>query len=154
MIKQLHNNSVIQCIQLMEKSLQYNQYEAYPENQRCWIQHLTKHIEEQVKENPHYIAVGDFDDGQLHGFLLASSFKNYYTQQYVMDVKDCIVDHSRNSVYTVTRLFDHMIDHTEHHGGMYWRADTIRTGDAGIKYVEFLAKKYNAIPFHGVHGRV
>ena len=91
MIKQLHNNSVIQCINLMEKSLQHNQYEAYPENQRCWIQHLTKHIEEQVKGNPHYIAVGDFDDDQLHGFLLVSQSRSMWSN-------------SRVTVYTLLRL--------------------------------------------------
>ena len=58
----------------------------------------------------------------MQGFMLCSAFKNYYTQQWVMDVKDCIVDHDNSNLYTVKRMFDHMMDHIQEHGGKHWRA--------------------------------
>ena len=104
------------------------------------------------KNDPKYIAIGDFEGEWLKGFLLASAYRNYYTQELVMDVKDCIVNPEVNNVYTVTRLFNFMIDHLEYHGGRYWRADSIASSSP--EYVEFLKKKYNAVPFHGVHGEI
>ncbi|MDC3283279.1 hypothetical protein OAV41_01765 [Planctomycetota bacterium] len=155
MIKLIEDNQIYECIQLMHKSTQDNNYQPYDRNERCWIEHLSKHIAEQGKGDPRYLAIGDYaSDGSLRGFMLASAFMNFYTQEWVMDVVDCIVNHDYNNTFTVTRLFNYMIDHVEKHGGNHWRADSIRAGDKAIEYTEFLAKKYNAIPFHGVHGRV
>ena len=143
-----------ECVQLMHKSTQDNNYQPYDRNERCWMQHLAKHIQEQAEQNPRYLAIGDYSNDTLRGFMLASAFRNFYTNEMVMDVKDCIVNHDFNNSFTVTRLFNYMIDHVQKHGGTHWRADSIRAGDKALEYTEFLAKKYNAIPFHGVHGRV
>lgn len=151
MIKTLEDNDVCQVINLMNHSIKNNDYNPYPKNERCWIQHLLAHIE-MCKDDPKYIAIGDFEDKWLKGFLLASAYRNYYTQELVMDVKDCIVNPEVNNVYTVTRLFNFMINHLEYHGGRYWRADSIASSSP--EYVEFLKKKYNAVPFHGVHGEI
>jgi len=154
MIRKLEDNDVVKAIQLMDSSTQQNNYEPYARNERCWIQHLTTHIEEQKANDPRFIAIGDYDKETLKGFMLASAFQCYYTQEWVMDVKDCIVDNNYNNVFTVTRLFNYMIAHVKEHGGKHWRADSIRANDKSIEYTEFLKKKYNAIPFHGVHGMV
>jgi len=155
MIKLIEDNMMYSCIQLMHKSTQDNNYQPYERNERCWIQHLGKHIEEQANNNPRFIAIGDYTDtGELKGFMLASAFQTYYTNEMVMDVKDCIVNHDYNNSFTVSRLFNYMIDHVKRHGGSHWRADSIRAGDKAVEYTEFLAKKYNAKPFHGVHGRI
>jgi hypothetical protein len=155
MIKLIEDNNLYECIQLMQKSLEEMEFHLYERNERLWIQHLSKHVEEQAKGDPRFLAIGDYaNDGALRGFMLASAFKNFYNHDYVMDVKDCITDKDYNNAFTATRLFNHMIKHVEQHGGTYWRADTIRAGKEANKYIEFLMKKYNATPFHGVHGKV
>jgi len=155
MIKLIEDNDMYECVQLMQKSTQDNNYQPYDRNERVWMQHLARHIEEQAANNPLYLAIGDYaSDESLRGFMLASAYNNFYTKEYVMDVKDCIVNHDYNNAFTVTRLFNYMIDHVQRHGGIHWRADSIRAGDKALEYTEFLAKKYNATPFHGVHGRV
>ena len=144
-----------ECIKLMHKSTEDNNYKAYDRNERCWIQHLAHHIEKQKENSPYYLAIGDYaSDNSLRGFMLASAFQTFYTEEYVMDVKDCIVNQDYNNAFTVTRLFNYMVDHIRKHGGTHWRADSIRTSNKAFEYTEFLAKKYNATPFYGVHGRV
>ena len=165
MIKLLEDNMMSACIQLMLDTMDTNDAQLdnedehdqppYERNERSWILHLSKHIEEQNSGNPNYLAIGEFsDEGELKGFMLASSFINYYSQDVVMDVKDCIVNHKLNTVFIATRLFDYMIDHVRKHGGTHWRADSIRSNKQAVKYTKFLAKKYDAIPFYGVHGRI
>jgi len=155
MIKKLEDNNMCECIKLMQKSTEDNDYKPYDRNERCWIQHLAHHIEKQVENNPLYLAIGDYaSDKSLRGFMLASAFQTFYTQEYVMDVKDCIVNQEYNNVFTVTRLFNYMTDHVRKHGGTHWRADSIRTSNKAFEYTKFLAKKYNATPIYGVHGKV
>jgi hypothetical protein len=156
MIIEITDNLVKECIDLMSISYSQNEYSPYDYNERCWIEHLTNHVKEQGLGNPRYLAIADYDEkkGYIKGFMLASAFVNFYTQEWVMDVKDCIVDHDYNNAFTVTRLFNHMIAHTKAHGGSLWRADSIRANDKAEEYTEFLKKKYNAVPFHGVHGRI
>jgi len=156
MVELLYDNHVVECIQLMNKSVQDNNYEPYGRNERIWIENLCKHIDEQLKNNPMYLALGVWDDktGELRGFMLASAFQNYYTQEWVMDVKDCIVNHDRRNGFIVKQLFDAMIEHVKNHGGSYWRADSIRAADKAEEYTKFLQKNYDAIPFSGVHGKI
>lgn len=154
MIVLLTDNMMTECIHLMETSVSQNDYKPYGKNERCWIEHLGKHIKEQGEGNPRFLAIADYDTEKqyIKGFMLASAFVNYYTQEWVMDVKDCIVDVEYRNAFTVARLFDAMIDHTKKHGGKYWRADSIRDPEKAKEYSEFLQRKYKAIPFHGVHG--
>ena len=153
MIKQIEDNNLVECINLMRKSCKDNDYGVYDYNELTWISHLANHVAN--RNDPNFVVIGDYtEEGTLRGFLLASTFRNFYTQELVMDVKDCIVDHDFNNAFTVTRLFNHMIDHVKQHGGKHWRADSLRAGDKAIEYTEFLAKKYNARPFYGVHGSV
>ena len=150
MIRGLGHNDTVECIELMNK---YSFHAHYERDEAYWIQHLIQHIVEANKGNPHYLAIGDWDsDGYLNGFMLGGSFKNYYNQAYVMDVKDCIIEEEKFSPRVAIRLFDAMIEHTKKHGGMHWRADSIRDGKAGLDYCKFLNKKYNAHIHHGVRG--
>lgn len=155
MIKKLDDNMVLPCILLMHKLVsENNNYEEYARNERSWTQHLCEHINKHY-DNPRYLAIGDFTEaGELKGFMLASAFVNYYSEEWVMDVKDCIVNTDNQNVFTVSRLFDYMINHVKQHGGSLWRADSIRVGNKAKEYIEFLQKKYNATPFYGVHGRI
>ena len=149
MIKILEDNNVLDCILLMDKSRKDNDYGPYSDNERVWIEHLTHHI-----KDPHCLAIGDFDGDELRGFMLCSTFRNFYTHELVSDVKDCIVDQNRNNVFTVTRLFNAMIAASKEAGIKTWRADSLRASDKADEYVEFLSRKYNARPFRGVHGTI
>lgn len=156
MIVLLTDNMICECIDLMNVSVSQNDYQPYGRNERHWIQHLLTHVDEQSRGNPKYLAIADVCPERhfIKGFMLASAFSNYYTNEWVMDVKDCIVDAEYRNAFTVTRLFDAMINHVKEHGGKFWRADSIRDPEKSKEYTEFLQKKYNAVPFHGVHGTV
>ena len=156
MIVYINDNMMCECIDLMRKSTEDNEYTPYERNERCWIEHLSSHIREQGMGNPRFLAIADVDNEcqYIQGFMLASAFQNYYTQEWVMDVKDCIVDHDYRNGRVVKRLFDFMIDHVKTQGGRYWRADSIRANDKAEEYTQFLQRLYNAIPFHGVHGEI
>ena len=156
MIVYINDNMMMECLRLMEKSCEDNDYAPYEENQRCWIDHFSYHVREQKQGNAKFLAIADVDVDRdlIKGFMIASAFSNYYTQEMVMDVKDCIVDHDYQNGRIVKRLFDHMLDHVKQHGGKYWRADSIRAGDKAEEYCKFLQKLYGAIPFSGVHGKV
>ena len=139
----------------MKQSTEDNLYEPYEYNEAFWIQHLVTHIIKVQEDNPHYVAFGDFDEtDDLQGFLIGSTFKNYYDQMYVMDVKDCIVDKTKMNAFVVTRLFDAMFEHVKSHGGIYWRADSIHHSSDTLRYSEFLAKKYNGHLHVGVKGKL
>ena len=156
MIVYIHDNMILECMDLMHKSTDDNDYQPYDRNERCWVEHFTTHVREQKKGNPKFLAIADVDRDKdcIRGFLLASAFQNYYTQEWVMDVKDCIVDHDYHNARTVIRLFNAMFDHMRQHGGSHWRADSIRAHDKAVEYTEFLQKKFGAIPFAGVHGKL
>ena len=154
MIEKINDNMIMDCLRLMDKSTTDNDYQPYNRNERCWLEHLSNHVKEQGLGNPLFIAIADIVEGELRGFMLASAFQNYYTQEWVMDVKDCIVNHDNNNARTVIRLFDYMIEHVKTHGGKHWRADSIRSNDKAEEYVQFLLKRYNAVPFSGVHGKI
>ena len=150
MIRGLTHNDAVECINLMNK---YSYHAHYERNETMWIQHFLHHIVEANKGNPHYLAIGDWDkDEYLNGFLIGGSFKNYYNQSYVFDVKDCILEEEKFPARSALRLFNYMTEHVKKHGGKHWRADSIRDGDAGKQYCEFLSKKYNAKLHHGVRG--
>ena len=92
-------------------------------NEARWIKHFLNHVEEGQK-NPHYFTRGSWDGDKLTGFFIASTFENYYTRQWTMDVKDCIVDEDgRNTAFIVKQFYDEMFKHMAEHGGKYWRAE-------------------------------
>ena len=132
----------------------YSYHAHYERDEAAWIEHLLQHIKEANKNNPHYIAIGDFHNEHfLAGFLLGSTFSNYYNKKYVMDFKDVILEEDfKQPVKAAIRLFDAAIAHTKQHKGTHWRADSVRTGDDGFKYVKFLNKKYGATIHYGVRG--
>lgn len=156
MIVYINDNMILECMEMMHKSVEDNNYSAYDRNERCWVEHFTTHVREQNLGNPKYLAIADVDRDKdvILGFMLASAFQNYYTQEWVMDVKDCIVDHDYHNAKTVIRLFNAMFDHMREHGGKLWRADSIRAGDKAEEYCLFLQKKYGGQPFMGVHGKL
>ena len=156
MITYITDNMITECIRLMEKSCEDNDYQPYDKNERCWIEHFLLHVREQNLGNPRYLAIADIDVDKdyMKGFILASAFQNYYTQEWVMDVKDCIVDHDYRNGRTVIRLFETMFDHMRQHGGTLWRADSIRDPANAEMYCKFLERKFNAVPFMGVHGKL
>lgn len=153
MIKLIEDNNVYEAVQLMDKSTKDNNYFGYDRNERVWIQYFLGLVERQRDGDPHVLVIGDYtDEGKLRGFLSACTFKNYYTKQWVMDVKDCIVDHDFNNAYVVYRLFDAMIDHVKKHGGKHWRADSVRGEQEALDYGRFLQRRYNAALHVSVRG--
>lgn len=151
MIRKLEDNDVFEAIQLMDKSTKDNSYFGYHRNEAVWIKYFVGLVEKQ-KETPHVIVLGDYIDGQLRGFLSAETFNNYYNNEWVMDVKDCIVDHDYNNAFTIYRLFDAMIAHTKEYGGKHWRADSIRSEQEAMDYGRFLQHRYNAAIHVSVRG--
>ena len=146
MIKLIEDNDVFECIKLMNKSTIDNNYFGYDRNEAIWIEFFLSLVKRQKDKDPHVFVIGDYDiNSNLNGFLTASTFSNYYTKEYVMDVKDCIVDHdNKNNGKVVYRMFDAMIDHVKKHGGKHWRADSIRGEEEAMKYGKFLQKRYNS----------
>ena len=154
MLKRIEDNMMVDCINLMNKSYEDNDYIGYNKNERTWIEHLIKHVT-MARDDAKYIAIADVDtDGTMKGFMLCSAFKNYYTQQWVMDVKDCIVDHDNSNLYTVKRMFDYMMGHIKEHGGKHWRADSIRAFQDCERYADFLKRFYNAEASLSMRGEV
>lgn len=149
MIRMLTHNDTVQCINLMDR---YSHHAHYERDEAAWIQVLINHIVESNKGNPHFLAIGDFDGDTLNGFMTCSSFKNSYNNAYVMDVRDCILDEDKRPLHTAIRLFNTMMDHVKKHGGIHWRADSIRDGEEGKKYCDFLVRKYGAKLHHNVRG--
>jgi len=153
MIKRLEDNNVFEAIQLMNKSTQENSYNNYTRNEANWISFLINMIDKQ-KDNPNYLAIGNYKDNKLTGFLLAHTFISHYNNDPIMDVKDCIVDSDNSNAYTVIQLFDSMIEHIRKHKGKRWRADSIRNQEDTWKYAKLLKLKYNAELFYSAHGNV
>lgn len=150
MLRLLTNNDVVKVINLMDKSCTGNSFHGYDRDEAVWTSFFLSVLAKQSQQDPNYIAVGYFDESDtLKGFLLASTFNNYYTNEPIMDVKDCIVDPSNKmNAKVVASLFDYMIYHTKKVGGKQWRADSIHEYDESKRYVEFLNKRYNcAIQF-------
>lgn len=152
MIKLIEDNDVFEAIKLMNKSTEENTYGGYERNEAIWISFFLNIVAKQKENNPHYIAIGDYKDNKLIGFLLASTFKSYYNNIYTMDVKDCIVNKDTATPFTVTKLFDSMINHVKIHGGSRWRADSIRMIEHSENYVNLLKLKYGAEAYYSAHG--
>jgi len=150
MLRLLNNNDVVKVINLMDKTGNSDYYHGYHRDEAIWTAYFINILSQQVQGDANYLALGYFNKEKiLKGFMLASTFNNYYTNEPIMDVKDCIVDPDNPfNAKIVISLFDYMIYHTKKHGGKQWRADSIHTYDQSKKYVEFLHKKYNcAIQF-------
>jgi len=152
MIKLIEDNDVFEAIQLMNKSTKENTYGGYERNEAIWISFFLNIVAKQKEGNPHYLAIGEYKDNRLIGFLLASTYQSYYNNQYTMDVKDCIVDSDNSTPFTVTKLFNAMLEHVKHHGGLKWRADSIRAEGHSQNYVELLKLKYGAEIYYSAHG--
>jgi len=154
MIRLIEDNDVFEAIKLMNKSCQDNEYKGYDRNEAVWISFFLGLVKRQKEGDPHVLVIGDYDDTRLKGFLSASTYNNYYNNQWVMDVKDCIVDHDYNNAYVVYRLFDYMMKHIKEHGGKSWRADSVRDEKEAIDYGRFLQKRYNAEVHVSVRGKL
>jgi hypothetical protein len=153
MIKLIEDNDVLEAIKLMDKSTKNKTFFGYDSNQAIWISFFLGLVNRQKENDPHALVIGDYDENKkLRGFLSASTFSNSYNNQWVMDVNDCIVDHDYVNAFTIYRLFDYMIKHLKKHGGKHWRADSIRSGEEGIKYAKFLEKRYNTETHVSVRG--
>lgn len=154
MIKPIEDNSVFEAIKLMNKTVRDHNQVRYERNEATWISFFLDIVKRQKEGDPNYLAVGEYKDNKLIGFLLATTFKSYYNGVYTMDVKDCITDDSCSTVFTVTKLFDAMLTHTKTHGGTRWRADSIRTPNTSQQYAKILNKKYGAEIYYSVHGEI
>ena len=152
MIKLIEDNDVLEAINLMNISVKMDNYKTWKRNESAWISYFLNLVNRQKDKDPHALVIGDYREDKLRGFLTACSFVNYYNNTYIMDVKDCIVDHNYNNAFTVYRLFDRMIEHTKKYGGSVWRADSVRGGQEGIDYAKFLAKRYNTETHVSVRG--
>lgn len=155
MIKLIEDNNVFEAISLMNKSTKENEYKGYDRNEAVWISFFLGLVKKQSEGNPHALVIGDYDKtNKLRGFLSASTYNNYYNNQWVMDVKDCIVDHNYHNAFVVYRLFDYMMKHIKQQGGKSWRADSVRDEKAAIDYGSFLQKRYNAEVHVSVRGNL
>jgi hypothetical protein len=155
MIKLIEDNDVVEAINLMNVSVNMEDYKDRKRNEAVWISYFLSLIKKQKEGSPHALVIGDYaKDNQLRGFLSAASFVDFYNNTYIMDVKDCIVDHNYNNAFTVYRLFDYMIDHTKKNGGSSWRADSIRPEEEGKAYAKFLGKRYNTKTHVSVRGMI
>ena len=153
MIKKIGDNDVFEAIKLMNKSTEDNEYFGYDRNEAIWIEYFLSIVSSQREGSPHSLVIGDYDDNnKLRGFLTATTFSNYYNKEWVMDVKDCIVDHDHNNAFVVYRLFDAMIAHVKEHGGKHWRADSIRGEQEALDYGRFLQRRYNTALHVSVRG--
>ena len=130
----------------MDRSVDKHQYyHGYPRNELAWITFFTSIIKGVQAGDVNYFAAGEYTQGHLNGFITAKSFQTYYTNDIIMDVKDCIVDPDRDSnIFTVIKLFDAMLDHVKKHGGRHWRADSVHNEQDAMRYAQFLKKKYGA----------
>ena len=146
MIRKLEQNDILEAANLMSKTNMDDYYHGYDRNEAVWIKFFIEIVQGQLNGDPNCLAVGDFADGEMVGFLTAKTFNNYYTNEPIMDVKDCIIDPDREGKngFVVARLFDYMIEHTKSHGGRHWRADSIHSFAKAEKYAQFLQKRYGA----------
>ena len=146
MIKEIEDNNVFEAIQLMKKYVEQNvEFFGFDYNEAIWIKFFLNIVENQKNNNPNFLAIAHYDNNKMTGFLTASTFQNYYNNQWVMDVKDCVVDlDNKNNVFIVTKLFDEMISYTKECKGKHWRADSVRDFDNAVRYGKILTKKYNA----------
>ena len=153
MIKLIEDNKVFEVLTMMDKYAKDNSELNYNYTESVWIKFFLNILEQQKKESPHYLAIGDYNKDKLEGFLLASTFVDHYNNNFIMDVKECVVDmDNKNNAFVVYRLFDAMIEHTKKHGGKHWRADSIRTEENAIRYSRFLQKRYNSVMNISVRG--
>lgn len=156
MYRQLEDNDVADCIHLMK--LSYAQNNGYgvgynSRNEVSWIEFLLLHIKE-AQHNPHFFTIGNWQDGKLKGFMIASTYLCVYTGRYIMDVKDCIVNKENNNAIRITRFFDKLMEHIEDEGGLDWRADSVQVFEDSNKYAEFLVKRYGGTKYVSVRGQV
>ena len=144
MIRLIEDNDTFDAIQLMRRyTINNGDFFGFEYNEASWMRYFLDIVEQQ-KTNPHYLAIGDFTEHNIVGFLTATSYVNHYDNRYVMDVKDCIVNlENKNNAFVVYRLFDAMIEHTKKHGGKHWRADSARGESDSFKYGEVLKRRYN-----------
>tara|TARA_R100001224_G_C4024444_1_gene150432 strand:+ start:1642 stop:2115 length:474 start_codon:yes stop_codon:yes gene_type:complete len=155
MIRLLNNNDTVKVIQLMDKYISTGQnHIGLQRNEAAWIQFYLNILSEQNKNNPHNYAVGDFEKGNLRGFLLASTYSSHYNNDVIMDVKDCIVDFEYNTTYTTIRLFNSLMEHIKKYKGVRWRADSIRAEEHTKQYAKLLKLKYNAEIYFSAHGTI
>lgn len=156
MIKKLGDNNVYEALKLMDIATKQNFSHTIvvERNEAKWISYFINIIQEQNKENPNYLAIGEYQNDELRGFMLATTFVGHYNDEPIMDVRDCIVDFEKSTPYTVIRLFDYMIAHVRKHGGKRWRADSIRNQEDTLKYSKLLQHKYNAELFYAAHGNI
>jgi len=153
MIRKIGDNDVFEAIKLMDKSTQDNEYAGYDRNESVWIQFFTSLVEEQKEGSPHALVIGYYDENdKLRGFLSGKTFCSYYNKQWIMDVKDCIVDKENNNAFIVYRLFDAMIEHLRANGGTHWRADSVQSEQEALDYGRFLQRRYNAVLNVSVRG--
>ena len=155
MIRPLEDNDAADCIALMKLSWEQNNGYGVGYGQRnevSWINFLTRHIRE-AQTDPHFFTVCDMQE-ELKGFLIASTYHCVYTNRYIMDVKDCIVDKRNNNIMRVTRFFDKLMEHIEHHSGLDWRADSVQVFEDSHKYVDFLCRRYRGTKYMSVRGQV
>jgi len=152
-IEEIEDNKVFEAIQLMKKYVDDNgEFFGYDYNEAIWIKFFLNIVEQQ-KKDPNYLAIGHYTDGVLTGFLTASTFQNYYNNQWVMDVKDCIVDlENKNNSFIVFKLFDYMIEYIKEHNGKHWRADSVRGQEEALRYGKLLEKRYNAKVHTSIRG--
>jgi len=153
MIKLIGDNDVFEVLKLMNKSTEQNNY-SFERNESKWISFLLNAIQEQNKNNPHYLVIGDYIDNSLKGFLLANSFVGHYNNNVIMDVRDCIIDTDNQNAYTVIRLYNYLMNHIRKHGGKHWRADSIRAYEDTYKYTKLLKLKYNADIYYAAQGTI
>jgi len=156
MIRAIGQNDVLEAVLLMKQSTEEHNYPTLSTEyvESVWVGYLCNLVERQHKKDPNVLVLGYYDNN-LKGFLTAESFKCFYNNEVIMDVKDCIV--KKNYKYNgkvVHELFTHMINHTKEYGGKYWRADSIQGFDEALRYGKFLEKRFKGNIHISVRGSI
>ena len=71
MIRLIEDNDTLDAIRLMKEYVTINgEFYGFNYNEAVWMRYFLDIVENQ-KTNPHYLAIGDFTEHNIQGFLTA-----------------------------------------------------------------------------------
>ena len=74
MIRLIEDNDTLDAIRLMKEYVTINgEFHGFNYNEAVWMRYFLDIVEKQ-KTNPHYLAIGDFTEHNIQGFLTAHAY--------------------------------------------------------------------------------